>query len=190
MTRTGSRKFPDQLYCGGTLNLEMMTPVGNDGGSEKPNGGLWTSTYNPKNPHTPSDWVRWCVSQDFGITAYCNIIEIKPSARIYTIDKYDDLKKLGERFPHPVTRRRVGGGVRRFVNWVKISKVYDAVHLTHRGVGATLSGWGDERELSFGGWDVESTVWFRDVFESVVPLKLDIKMLHKLCREQNQYGIH
>jgi len=58
------------------------------------------------------------------------------------------------------------------MDWERISKEYDAVMLTEDGQVHTRF----SRPLSLYGWDCESTVWFRDVFESVKKIEINIEL--------------
>jgi hypothetical protein len=115
--------------------------------TDKPHWGLWTSTLTPDGK---SSFVHWVESEsqnaewgrhwtDPKSTRY--IITPKTTARIYTIDSW----KSAEEFVD-LLENTYGN------SWTRFSKDYDAVHDTN--------GW-------MPGWDSESTVWFRNVFESV-----------------------
>ncbi len=132
----------------------------------KPRGGLWTSTYHPAPARYASDWVEWCATNEpswLGGSRY--LIEISSDAKIYIIDNLDDLKALTIRFQafhntlNPSSR----------LNWKKIAKEYDGIHLTEKGETDTRYS-----IPSLHGWDVESTVWLHNVFSSVELYRDDI----------------
>jgi len=56
------------------------------------------------------------------------------------------------------------------MDWEEIAKHYDGVMLTEAGQVHTRY----SRPLSLYGWDCESTVWFRDVFEGVKKIEINI----------------
>ena len=58
------------------------------------------------------------------------------------------------------------------MDWEQISKEYDAVMLTEEGEIITRF----STPLSLHGWDCESTLWFRDVFESVKRIEIQIQI--------------
>ena len=85
------------------------------------------------------------------------IVKVKKDARILTIDSLEDLIKLCDDYPGKVIDFLK---TYRFIDWEKVSKNYDGVYLTEKGQMATR--WS---QPSLYGWDCESTLWFRDVFE-------------------------
>jgi hypothetical protein len=126
----------------------------------KPNGGLWTSSENEE----ISDWVRWCKGNmpDWIKKAKVFRLKPKPDARIFTIDCWADAKRLQETYPVKSLMSRM---TLHFLNvdWIKISNDYDGVRLTDKGQWETRMC----MECSLYGWDCESTLWFRNVFDSV-----------------------
>jgi len=154
-----------QLWCarekGRKPNLDIK--IRNDPHFTKPIGGLWTSTYTPDEEYC-SDWIRWCAYEmPEWLTGECYVLYPRKDARIYTIDSYSDLERLFRKYGIRVVDTFA------VLDWERIAKDYDAVHLTHKGMMEThLS-----RPLSLYGWDCESTVWFRNVFEKVEPLPKD-----------------
>jgi hypothetical protein len=145
------------------LMTHKLTPntlfnIGN-GRINKPTGGLWTSSACDK---YLSDWVKWCIDNcqiDWatGMNAYKLIP--KSTAKIFTIDSKEDADLLANKYG--VTGQYTGSFLN--VDWVRISKDYDAVHLTYEGQIETRM----IQKNSLYGWDCESTVWFRDVFEKI-----------------------
>jgi len=137
-----------------------------DVSGHKPQTALWTSTYTPEAKH-PSAWVEWCTSEMpvwiTGKSAY--IIYPKVTARVYVIDDADDVRYLSHLFPGTDMNHYKYG--RTSVNWVAVAKVYDAVRLTDNGQYETRFPY--DQSVSLYGWDVESTAWFRHVFDKVEP---------------------
>lgn len=128
----------------------------------KPEGCFWTSSWIEEEKR--SDWVRWCLSEDFE-DSYAHpwyLLSVRPDARIYHIDSQIDLWELWtkyQRFDLP----RHNPFHTHWIDWEKVAQDYDGVHLTEKGNAECH--WGDPIDLNC--WDVESTVWFRWVFESV-----------------------
>lgn len=132
----------------------------------KPLGGFWTSTYLSKGKFA-SEWVEWCHSEEPEWIKNKEeekpavLLEVSPSARIYTIDSVSQLKWLQDKYPHP-EHEKWGWGNFALLDWERIAQDYDGVHLTSRGQWATRHG-----SPNLYGWDCESTIWFRNVFSKV-----------------------
>lgn len=122
----------------------------------KPNGGLWTSTYDPERG---SAWVQWCLSEEFDIPTdgvwQGRILTPRRDARIAVIDSLDDLERLYRRYPLEVI-----SGLWSVLDFERMAADYDAVHLTDDGQWATRL----THPYSLYGWDCESTNWFRWAF--------------------------
>ena len=103
----------------------------------KPNGAFWTSSYN-KNIQS-SDWAKFIKGNVFNKQAgYAMIFKVK-GAKIYTIKNSKDYKRLEKDFSLRKNQ----------FDWEKISKKYDAVHISN-----------PEAHRGLTSFDVESTVWF------------------------------
>lgn len=117
----------------------------------KPEGGLWTSPID-----SDYGWERWCEDNDFRTEYFEDptnnfLIQLKPSARIYTINSLEDLNQLHNKFMQNVTSDPIRCFT--FLDFEKISKYYDAIFLTEHGQ------W--ETRLStpnLYGWDCESVL--------------------------------
>ena len=140
----------------------IIKPVTNDSfGGVKPKNGLWTSTYDPE---CGSAWVQWNFSERFaGIRKndllYFHAYVLYPQeAKVAVIDTLEDLENLIEkyRFKTEVPFRFFGT---ESLDFEALSQDYDALHLTEKGQWATRHG-----SPNLYGWDVESTLWFRDCF--------------------------
>ena len=144
----------------GKLDLSKIKPIKKDW--VKPTGGLWTSTFTP-NAKWCSAWVAWCATEmpDW-LTDNCCVLYPRKEARVYTINSYEDLLNLVKKFGYVVEKPFV------FPNWENVAKRYDAVHLTAKGQWETRY----TRPLNLYGWDVESTLWFRNVFTKAIPLSI------------------
>ena len=111
----------------------------------KPQGVFWTSSYKQK--FKGSAWT------DFKKKKFPNwhtgmgaVFELKGSPKILKIRNHNDYMKVQKKFP---MRVECPSG-ELYLNWRKVSKVYDGVQLA----GSTMS------IPMLGQWDVESTAWF------------------------------
>jgi hypothetical protein len=84
--------------------------------------------------------------------------------RVVEIDSQEDLHALNDEFgvPDPVSlechQKRRSHPVKRWPNWERLARHFDAVHLTEKGQWDTrLPPSGD----NLYGWDCESTLWLR-----------------------------
>ncbi|WP_339061761.1 hypothetical protein [Tepidibacillus marianensis] len=156
----------------GEINPTKMNPIKNNLSALKPSGGLWTSSYDP---FIGSDWVQYSF-QVGGFRVPDNetwdgyLLYPNKDVRIYTIDSYKDLESLMKqyrvksklKFPNFYARR-----VNYSIDFEKISQEYDAIHLTKKGHLLTKKSY----PYNLDGWDVESTIWFRWVFDKTVPVQ-------------------
>lgn len=103
----------------------------------KPVGGLWGSTFTP-NYNYVSDWAMFVFENDFATSIYRNGIayELNSNARVLDIDTRYDFVKLLKNFG----RLSLPGCAlicsqnKRFIDWDKIVKLYDAVHFSRETV--------------------------------------------------------
>jgi len=105
----------------------------------KPDHGFWTSTLKGKNQ---SEWTEWARAERFGDISSGTVLKIQPGVSMYIIDNKSHYEKLLERFPYEDI----------YLDFVEISKVYDALYVTRNGV--------SKNHMKLYAWDVESTVWF------------------------------
>lgn len=129
----------------------------------KPKGGLFTSTFCPAGRFA-SEWVEWCSSEmpHWIKDRSALLLEVEPTARVYTINSYQDLEKLVRKYPYESRFKFL-----HFLDWEAISKDYDGTHLTSEGQQATRF----SRLYTLHGWDCESALWFRNVFSKITPYK-------------------
>lgn len=153
--------------------IEEMDPVKNQL-HVKPLGGLWTSTYQPTGKFA-SGWIEWCYSEEpEWITEHAFLLEVKPDARIYTIDSQSDVLQLLNKYKLYRLRSESGklidvmdlGMSMAILDWEKIAQDYDGVHLTEEGQWRTRLA-----RPGLYGWDCESTIWFRNVFSRITLYK-------------------
>ena len=98
----------------------------------KPNGGLWGSTYTPDATY-PSDWIRWVKEEDYKVNRYNHGISFTLSndATICEIDSAETYREIIK--PYAVEIRRSSSPIFHntlVLDWNKISKKYDVFHLT------------------------------------------------------------
>ena len=160
-------KLPPQLFCPRHMRelKPYIEPVINDW--VKPHGGLWTSTYTPDEKYC-SDWIVWCVREEMyeWVSDSCYILYPNPDAKILTIDSKEDLKRVIDQY-HIVKNGK------KYLDYERISKDFDAIHLTERGQWDTRL-----LEPNLYGWDCESTLWFRNKFLGAIPIEKDE---NKIC---------
>ena len=123
----------------------------------KPKGGLWMSTFDPE---IGSEWVRWTEEEmsDWGSDVGVLCV-VRPDARILEVDQREDLRRLIQKYPgakSPV-------GENTFLDFEKIAEDYDGIHITKRGAHILNT---IQIDPNLDGWNVESTLFFRDVFSS------------------------
>lgn len=122
----------------------------------KPRGGFWTSTYNKE---YGSEWIDWCKENEFSTSSTFNgfILYIKEGVRVYKVDSEQDLMKLFSmyelRTELPI----------KALDFEKISKDYDGLHLTSRGQVETRLTY----PYNLYGWDCECTLWFNWCFTNI-----------------------
>lgn len=156
----------------GAINPNGMKPIQNNVSALKPSGGLWTSSYIP---FIGSDWVQYSFQVGgFRVPDSENwdgyILYPNKDARVYTIDGYKDLEQLMSKYRIRSKLKFSNFYARRAnysIDFEKIAEDYDAIHLTRRGQLLTKNSY----PYNLDGWDVESTVWFRWVFDKAIPIE-------------------
>jgi hypothetical protein len=118
----------------------------------KPMGGLWTSEMYKDTSEFYAEW------HERGIEMHAQpnsqiwrlAIDVHTN-KICTIDTYEDLKDLVNRYPrvHPTVAEMLN------VDFESIFKTYDVIHLTSKGQWATRL----EYPHSLHGWDTECWLW-------------------------------
>lgn len=143
-----------QLFFGSKPEKQLIKPIKNSQWI-KADGGIWTSTYY----NGSSEWVEWCDREQFFTQSSREGWLLYPNskARVYIIDCYKDLEILVNTYGiHPFNRYPN-------IDYEKMSKDYDGLHLTSKGRSDTRF----SEPYSFSGWDVESTHWFSWIFDEV-----------------------
>lgn len=143
----------------------------------KPHGGLWTSTIKDGD----SAWTNWVGSVGRKKNEKAKQYVLSPGiANIYVIDTLDDALKLTREYTmekpgfqelkESMTKaeQELLMPVLETLDWERIAKDYDAIHLTHQGFLAAKKAASTRNfELSFCAWDCESTLWLKWCFESI-----------------------
>ena len=161
--------LPTQVFCGSRPDPTRFTPVtmyhGRPSmGNGKPNGGMWTSTWETA---LEDGWPAWSVREGYGSVYPAWLVKPKP-CRVYTItDKFTALDFLN--------RYGVNFGNEEYdlwlPDWIHVSLDLDAVRLTAPYDPELRFATDPKLGSNFYGWDCESTVWlswqFEDDFEEV-----------------------
>jgi hypothetical protein len=113
----------------------------------KPDGGAWACKYTPDKEYI-SSWQEWCNEENFttGRMDIGVVFNLSDNARIYTINKYEDLEWLMERYKDKDSYPTIPT-----FDFEKLSMDYDVIELTDEGQWATRL----SHPLSLYGWDVE-----------------------------------
>lgn len=161
-----------QLFVGDEPCTERFIPaVNSNWRAEKPNAGLWTSSY----VDGISDWVRWCRATYFASvnTDSWWVLHADPHARVLVIDSRDDLDALVAWASRPKLYPMPSQAI--LLDFEKMRDAgYAGLHLTHDGLSANRyrdSEPEDINGIGFSSWDVESTVWFDWAFTHVAEVK-------------------
>lgn len=147
----------------------------------KPNGGLWTSTFD--GPYG-SAWCQWCIGEQFygrgisdqavdneyvrfNVRAHIYKLTPRADARIYEIGSLDDLQRLVDTYGAPSVWSNLdvahSSMPREYPDWLAMAADFDGVRLTEGGQWATRL----SMPANLYGWDCESTLWLRWCFDSV-----------------------
>lgn len=128
------------------------------GGSHtKPKGGMWTATLIDEEDGGGSSWTHLFGNpEDF--TDELWTLEVDPSARVLVIDSYGDLSAALDKYPDqvvPTGSRSPRYFDARRLDWERVSRDYDAIHISQQGIK-------DCQGTVVGeAVDIESTLWFR-----------------------------
>ncbi len=153
--------YPTQFHVSNRL---LTTPLALDirpSDINKPNGGLWTSSYTDKK--SLSAWVKYCEDNNFRIGQRNNMMYYvyADHARIYTIDTKQDALDLFAMYPRVIELTGTDYSLKYF-DFVEMKQHYDALHVTWAGI------WSNPQvsafELNLSEWGVESTVWLNNAF--------------------------
>lgn len=148
-------KLKQQLHAGKISPKEHNYKIENKKMFPKPDGGTWTSSFEEE---SGSSWMAFCgMEQVDWLREKGFVCKIDKKAKILKIDTLADLKGILRNYG--VSKTPLEG---QTLDFEKLSKDYDGVHLTEGGQWRTRLTTPD----NLYGWDVESTVFFRDVFST------------------------
>ena len=188
-------KFNDKRFDDHLSNCFTLTR--NREFRNKPSGGLWTSSY-IKDGEYISAWHEFCVDNWGDITepsirtddcpprkadvntrlSYLAIlINVKRSARIYTINSNKDYQDLKARFPFTLEKKQ--DYYKHQIDWIECKKNFDVVWLTTEGEFFTRGSWSDTRDMELYGWDCEQSVMLNNVIESYKVIPSGVKQKSK-----------
>lgn len=148
--------LPQQLFLHTVSpSPSRLRPVRNDG-FVKPRGGMWTS------PIRSYSWKSWCEDNEFRDDLPTQEYTLTPvsHARVVVIDSVYDLEVLLSRFTAPQDPQ-LESLMGKVLDFEALSSIVDGIHLTERGQWRTRL----STPNNLYGWDVESVLWFRWVFE-------------------------
>jgi len=97
----------------------------------KPKGGFWTSSLKLDGT---SEWIKWCKAEDEleRLKGKYYVLIPKKSARIHDVYDYRSLKYLFQNYRWSPKDQKYTEII-RCLDWEKISKDFDAVHVTKEG---------------------------------------------------------
>ena len=144
---TGGKEFGNMKFDPTKLpNKLNVASTAQYGGQcfNKPTGAFWTSSYKQK--FKGSAWTDFKKKKfPSWHSSMGAVFQLKGSPKVLKIRNHKDYMKIQKKFP---MRVECPSG-ELYLNWQKVSKMYDAVQLTNTDYVPML-----------GQWDVESTAWF------------------------------
>jgi len=162
---TKGRFFEPQLSCPRNGRLEV-NQIRNYPVANKPLGAIWTSTFKPDGKYC-SDWIKWCTtdapewlpkSED-----QCYILIPEDNCKIVDINSVSDYLNVLDEY-------RLHSKYGDVINFEKLSKDYDAIHVTQNAINETAYIDTLYNTIGLWGWSVESTAWFRMCFKKIIKL--------------------
>jgi hypothetical protein len=125
--------------------------------------GLWTSTW--REERQDSDWVEWCVGNDYGDPYGSNWFLLTPQegTRLIQIDSLKDFHRLLRDYGYEDARLKEYGFMHRGIDFEKLVLEYEGVYLTEKGNAETHLSYPDD----LNAWDCESILWFKWCFTEV-----------------------
>lgn len=135
----------EYITFGQTKLIEELWDQPSNHKFNKPDGGLWASKYTPDNRYV-SSWQKFCITKDFRTEKMNNgvVFNLINSARVYTIDTYNDLEWLMKKYEDNFSPYHT-------LDFEKLSIDYDVIELTDNGQWETRL----STPLNLYGWDVE-----------------------------------
>jgi hypothetical protein len=154
------------LEAGITPSAEQVQPVINRTQNyfNKPqSGGLWTSSITVRDP---SDWAVIGGLVEGMVTPDSQMWRLTPKSdtRILHITDRGAFDAMMSRYRHTVS---IGPMQFAVTDFERLSHDFDALHVTQRAISEVSATAIDPTDASLYGWDLESTLWFRWMFEQV-----------------------
>lgn len=127
--------------------------------TNKPTGGMWTSTYTPDQEHD-CDWIQWCSGAGFYSGDHKWLLEPKEDLDVLVIDSLKDLKTVASVYTKDTYKGSPASKIPKTVfDFETMAEDFDAIRLTKEGQYETrLTG---SEDPDFYGWDSESVLNFR-----------------------------
>lgn len=159
----------DQLFL--SINKpkeELFNPVTGMKHNKKPIGGIWTSTKYINNLGFPtSSFIEWSkgnlkISPEYSIWG----ITIENPVNVLIINKKEDIIN----YSTLVEENTIDERYEFDIDYIHKDLGCNGIWLTEKGVENTCSVMTD-RKYSMKSWDVESTIWFDWVFDSINRLR-------------------
>lgn len=163
------KKFNRRVFNKLIRTTQFMVENSHANFTNKPSGGLWTSTYNMFDYNYQSEWIEWCSDNQDDWIGHTNVlIEVDTCARVFTIDSVEDMKGLYFLYPdkeYGKFARRPQDRVSARIDWVAVQKDYDIIHLTSTGAWVCSTPYyiKQNKPLSLYGWDCESSLMLNNV---------------------------
>lgn len=141
------------------LEREKFKKIKNLQYSNKPDGGLWASSY-IENGEYKSDWIKFCINQDFNYTDLQKgvLFTIKQESRICIIDNMDDLENLLKYYKSEQILDTIDYSI-QYLDYEKIAIDYDVIYLSHNGQWETRFArylLGEGKGIDLYGWYIET----------------------------------
>jgi len=153
---TSSGTLGTQLFVGTRPQAKLLRPVAN-GTHFKPLGGIWTSPYLGAPPYSP--WIEWCVEQSFGSGVYeMWLLEPRANVRVLSLDSDADIVHLEQLPGYELVPGRWN------IDYEALAQQYDGMRMSASFIHRYRLDYRGRYDMVVYGWDVESTVWFRWVF--------------------------
>ncbi len=134
------------------LSKDKFSPIINEYGFCKPDGGLWASEFIDDS----SDWINYVYTWKIIDEEYHQsiIFTLKNNTKIYIIDSYEDLLNIIDKYPIKYENIRIN---HTFINFEVMSKDYDGIKMTKKGHIETSSIF---LNPNLYGWDCECILLF------------------------------
>lgn len=188
--KTG-KDIPKQVWIDSKREFMKKRPIKNDKleiesvknvlNENKPSGGLWTSSKMNDDGYF-SEWHKHIEKKNVeGFDGVDRVFLLKPkeNAKIYQVDSVDDWYNLFKNYEEKVLKREgITSPDLGFIDFERVSNYFDGIHLTKEGLNEIwkYNQMGKYKKdgnpkVPIREWGVESTLWFRDVFDVIERFK-------------------